>query len=371
MDRLSRVAARYSIALFQAIRSDLPIYLAAVAYLVAGFVFVSGIDHAAFGALKAYARHWSTNFGIVGPFFVTVGGLLHIVHRLNKRRSLAFRHMFAPDRVARFVAGTVLMMTAMLLFTSMFSSIKTSFPHGRGFPFDVAQADLDQLIHFGVDPWRLLYAVAQHPWVLRVVEVNYNVLWFLVCYFSLYWVATSPRANAFRVRFILSWFASWIVVGNIVAGTWLSAGPAFYAQVTGDIERFGGQMAFLASSATESSSAVKMQAYLWRLHESGNMGFGSGISAFPSMHVALITLITLYVNEFNPRIGRLLWIYVGFVMISSVYLGWHYAIDGYASLILVTAIYWALRKGMPLFARLRWRTPGMVAQPTNAFARNS
>lgn len=371
MDRMNRVATRYWMALLRAIRSDLPLYLVAAAYVIGGFLLVSGMDHTAFGALNAYARHWSANFGLVGPFFVTVFGLLHIVHRLDQRRSLAFRHMFAPDRVARFVAGTLLMLTAMLLFTSMFSSIKTSFPYGRGFPYDVTHANIDKMIHFGVDPWRLLYAVAQHPWVLRLAEMNYNVLWFLVCYFSLYWVVTSPRASRFRVRFVLSWFASWILVGNVVAGMYLSAGPAFYAHVTGDTERFGGQMAFLASSATETSSAVNMQNYLWRLHETGNMGFGSGISAFPSMHVALITLITLYINEFNPKIGRYLWIYVAFVMMSSVYLGWHYAIDGYVSLVMVTAIYWALRKGMPLFARLRWRAPVLQPESVEAFARNS
>jgi hypothetical protein len=369
MDRLSRVAARYTSALLDVLRSDLPLYLVAGVYVLCGFFFVAGMDQLAFGGLRAYAHQWTTNFGLVAPFVVTVGGLLHIVHRLNHRRGLALRHMFAPRRVARFVGGTILMMTAVLLFTSMFSSIKTSFPLANGFPHDIAHADIDKALHFGVDPWRLLYAFGQHEWLLRAIEVNYNVLWFIFCYFTLYWIATSPRADKFRTRFILSWFASWILVGNVAAGTWLSAGPAYYGAVTGDTARFGDQLAFLATSAGQTSSAATVQNYLWRLYEGGQMGIGSGISAFPSMHIALIVLITLYVNEFAPRIGRFLWLYVAFVMMSSVYLAWHYAIDGYASLIMVTAIYWALRKGMPLFARLRWRPTAPAAD--QVLARNS
>ena len=112
-------------------------------------------------------------------------GGVHIIIRLNKRRSLAFRAMFAPKRVGRFVAGTILLLTAVLLFTTIFSAVKTSFPIDSGFRFDVAQADIDKAIHFGVDPWRLLYAVAEHPLVLRIVETNYSVLWFIICYFAL------------------------------------------------------------------------------------------------------------------------------------------------------------------------------------------
>lgn len=369
MDRLSRVAARYTSAFIAVLRSDLPLYLVAAAYVLCGFVFVAGMDQLAFGGLNAYARQWTTNFGIVAPVVVTILGLLHIVHRLNARRGLALRHMFAPRRVARFVGGTVLMMTAVLLFTAMFSSIKTSFPLAHGFTHDIVHADFDKALHFGVDPWRLLYAFGQYEWLLRAIEINYNVLWFVFCYFTLYWVATSPRADKFRTRFFLSWFGSWILVGNVAAGTWLSAGPAYYGQVTGDTARFGEQMAFLASSAGETSSAVTVQHYLWRLYESGQMGIGSGISAFPSMHIALVTLITLYANELAPRFGRFLWIYVAFVMMSSVYLAWHYAIDGYVSAIMVTAIYWALRKGMPLFARLRWRSPAPASE--QVLARNS
>ena len=361
MDTIRPHASRYGAAFVAALRSDWPVYAAAALYLAWGYAFLAGLDHMAFGMLNAYYRAWSINFGALAPLFVTIIGIVHITLRLKGRKALGYRAMFAPRRVGRFLAGTVLLLTAALLFTTMFSSIKTSFPLAHGFIHDVAQADIDKAIHFGVDPWRLLYAVAQHPLVLRALELNYNAFWFIICYGALYWVATSPRADGVRVRYILTWFASWIVVGNLMAGTWLSAGPVYYGHVTGDTARFAEQLAFLATTAGQQNSAHNFQAYLWHLYSSGQVGIGSGISAFPSMHVALATLNALFIGEVSRRWAAVMWAYVVLIIMSSVYLGWHYAIDGYAAVATVAALHWALRRLLPTLARLRWRAPAAAA----------
>lgn len=367
MDRTRPLAARYADALWRAVRSDWPIYAFASAYFTLGYLYVAHKGQLAWSMLAAYFDAWAVNFGVIGPIFVTLIGVIHIVVRLNHRRSLAYRHMFAPRRVARFVAGTLLLLTAVLLFTVMFSSIKTTFPVEHGFLFDVAQADIDKAIHFGTDPYRLLYAIAEHPLVLRIVEANYNVVWFVICYFTLYWVCTSPRTEGMRVRYVLTWMVSWAVIGTLMAGYWISAGPAYYGLVTGDHARFADQIAFLATTAEEKNSAHAFQAYLWTIYTTGKVGIGSGISAFPSVHVAVTVINALFIGEVSRRFGLLMWAYVGFIILSSVYLGWHYAIDGYVSVVAVTAIYWALRKGLPTLARLRWKTP---AQASGAVARN-
>ncbi|KKB84886.1 hypothetical protein VW29_08625 [Devosia limi DSM 17137] len=364
MDRHERTARQYLAALRSAIGADLPLYIIAALYVIGGYMLMAGMEQTAFGTLNAYYFAWSINFGIAAPIFVAVIGFSHITIRLNRRRALAYRAMFAPARVARFAAGTILLLTALLLFTTMFSSIKSTFPLASGFLFDVAQADIDKAIHLGTDPWRYLYAIAQHPIVLRVVEFNYNVVWFILCYFTLYWVVTSPRADQFRLRYVLTWMLSWVIIGNLIAGTWLSAGPAFYGLVTGDTERFGEQLAFLGITAGERNSAHNLQAYLWDLYETGNVGIGSGISAFPSIHVAMVVLNALFIGELSHRLGALMWCYVAFIIMSSVYLGWHYAIDGYVSVVAVLVIYWALRKLLP---KIAMRANAAVTEPvTNA-----
>ncbi|MNI64247.1 PAP2 superfamily protein [compost metagenome] len=109
------------------------------------------------------------------------------------------------------------------------------------------------------------------------------------------------------------------------------------------------------------SSAAEYQTYLWALHESGSAGFGSGISAFPSIHVGLITLNALFLNGYSRRLGVVAFAYVAFIQISSVYLGWHYAIDGYVSMTVVVAAYYALTA----FLKRRWeRTHPTVTVPS-------
>lgn len=309
------------------------------------------------GMLDHYLFSWTVHFGFVGPFVAFTFGVIHIAIRMKGRKRLAYRTMLAPRRLGRYVAGTVFLMTGGLLFVSTFSSIKTSFPAAHGFVFDRLHADWDKALHFGVDPFHYLYSFGQHTWLLRAIEINYSVLWFVICYFALYFVMTSSRTDAIRVRFALTWFGSWIIVGTAMAGLWLSAGPVYYGRVTGDTARFAEQLAFLSTTSSQTSSASSFQRYLWALHESGQLGLGSGISAFPSMHVALITVVALYAGERSTRLGLLAWSYTAIITFSSVYLGWHYAIDGYVSVLVTTALYWFQRKLVPLFARLRFGLP--------------
>ena len=115
--------------------------------------------------------------------------------------------------------------------------------------------------------------------------------------------------------------------------------------MTGDHTRFAELLAFLAQSPLDASVIVS-QRYLWLIHENHLQGLGGGISAFPSVHVALVTMNALFVIERSRFWGILAFGYVAFVLASSVYLGWHYAIDGYASIVLVTAAHFGLRRFM-------------------------
>lgn len=366
----SQTRQRYLTEFLSALRSDLPLYIMTGSFFLVGTLYVVATGHDVLGMLDNYAFKWSVNFGIFGPLFVFTIGAIHIAMRTSGRKILAYRTMFWPRRLARYIAGTVFLMTGGLLFTSTFSSIKTSFPERAGFPLDQLHADIDKMLHFGIDPFHLLYSFSKHEWVLRVIEMNYNVVWFIVCYFVLYFVVTSPRTNAVRLRFAFTWFGSWIVVGTILASQFLSAGPIYYGRVTGDVARFAEQNAFVTLTSHLPGSASTFQEYLWYLHSSGQLGLGSGISAFPSMHVALITVIALFAGEYSRKLGAIVWAYVALIQFSSVYLGWHYAIDGYVSLVVVTGLYWALRKLWPVLPRLRWHTPVPQPQDTPVFARS-
>jgi hypothetical protein len=324
-----------------AIRADAAVYATLVIYLVVGAAYVLANNGMLLGALDIYAHTCLVTYGMILPFIVLLTGIARITHHLDQRRFLAYRFMFGPRRVARFLAGTLLMMLVLLPFEAMFASIKTTISD-HGFPYDKALADLDRSLHLGHGISWYLAPLRIEP-ILRAVEFNYDVVWFVICFGILYWVAISPRAEGMRGRYLATFFLVWVVVGNIAAAMLPTAGPAFYGEVTGDPARFEKLREFVNSTAGWFSSAADEQRYLWALHTSGTSGFGSGISAFPSVHVALIAMNAFFVTEYSRRLALAAWAYVVLIMLSSVYLGWHYGVDGYVALGLAAAIYYPVR----------------------------
>lgn len=325
---------------------DRLIYAVVGLYAVAASAVLVTTGTASAFAYLAYLPTWPFIFFVLFPFIYLMLGILQVVHRLDSRRSLAFRGMLSAARLGHVAAG-LLLLAAMMVFQGTFTSIKNALPIWRnGFPQDRAQADLDALLHLGRDPWLYLHDIAGNGVARAIVEWNYNQGWFIVCFSALFWVAVSREARSIRTRYFLCYLVCWIVIGNVLAGLFLSAGPAFYGHVTGDTARFGALMAFLDQGAGGAHSAVTVQHYLWSLHNAGTSGIGSGISAFPSMHVSLVTLNALFLFEHRRRLGLAAFAYVAFVVASSVYLGWHYAIDGYAAIAVTAAIYLAIRRLM-------------------------
>lgn len=347
------------------VRADAPLYLFIAVYTIVGLSILDLADASNQSAYAIYVGRWLLLFAFMLPAIALLLDYARLVHRVDRRRSLAGRHVFSVARLGRLFSGMVLLQ-AMVLFQGTFTSLKNVLPLWQGgFLHDGVQADIDRLLHFGVDPWRWLYRVGAHDWIRAVVEWNYNVLWFVVCFSALFYVATSPRAEGIRVRYLFSFMLVWIVLGNLLAGLFISAGPAFYGLVTGDEARFAEQLAFLARSADSPNSAASYQAYLWHLHATGEPGFGSGISAFPSVHVGLITLNALFFAERGRKLGIAAFVYVALIIASSVYLGWHYAIDGYVAVAVVLAIYFALRKlAVPLVGAPQ--RPAAAAEPAEA-----
>lgn len=339
-----REAAEHTIRL---IRDDAGLYLVILLYTAAGLALLAATGAAGHATYGVYLVRWIVTFAMVFPAIALLIDLLLVVHRFDDRRRLAMRSAFSIRRIACLLSGMALMMM-MMLFQGTFTSLKSAMTFWQGgFLHDRVQADIDRWLHFGVDPWRLLYAFGEHEMVRRIVEVNYNMVWFLICFGALFFVLTSPRMRAVRARYLVCFMLIWVICGNLVAGLFLSAGPAFYGAVTGDVERFAGQMAFLAQGIGQPHSAATYQNYLWSLHDGGTTGFGSGISAFPSVHVAMIAMIAMFLAEHSRRLAMLAFAYVAFIVASSVYLAWHYAIDGYVSIAMVVVIHLLVRRFMP------------------------
>lgn len=321
------------------IREDRIIYAVVLVHAAVAVAAIWSTGVSSAFAYLAYFPTWPFVFLVFFPILYGLLVTLRVVHRLERRRVTATRLILSDKRMAHFGAGLVLL-CAIMVFQGTFTSFKNAFPTWwGGFPFDVFQADLDKSLHFGSDPWHYLYAIGESGIVRAFIEWNYNQGWFILCFSALFWVAVSYETRAIRTRYFLCYVLLWIIVGNVFAGLFLSAGPAFYGNVTGDTVRFAGQMAFLGESSEGMHSAVRMQHYLWATQQRGEAGFGSGIAAFPSMHVALVTLNALFLYAHSRKAGLLAFGYVGLIIASSVYLAWHYAIDGYFAVVVTVIVY--------------------------------
>jgi hypothetical protein len=136
-----------------------------------------------------------------------------------------------------------------------------------------------------------------------------------------------------RARVFLAYFVCWVVLGTLGATMLSSAGPV-YLQRLGISDQYSPLMEYLRTFDLE---VLNSQEALW-LGYVGQVQPG-GISAMPSMHVAIPALFTLSVWRWRwlRIVGTGLTI---LTLIATVHLGWHYALDGYVSIAAAAVIWW-------------------------------
>jgi hypothetical protein len=215
-------------------------------------------------------------------------------------------------------------------------------PDITDFRWDERFAAMDAAIHLGRDPWRLLQPVLGHHAVTRAIQVFYTAGWLLALCSMPAIVAASRRLSHVRLRFFLTYAFCWTVLGVLLAGVFMSAGPIYYGEVTGDVARFAPQIDYLAFSQGAAHSSYDVQQTLWALHELDRVELGTGISAFPSLHVAMATLFMLVGWSVNRTWGIVGTVFLVLTQIGSVHLAWHYAVDGYFSFLTVMAVWFVL-----------------------------
>ena len=76
-------------------------------------------------------------------------------------------------------------------------------------------------------------------------------------------------------------------------------------------------------------------------HQGKENGLGAGITAMPSMHVAMAFLFWLAMRRVSPLLGKTFFAYFVITWISSVHLAYHYGVDGLVSVVAVLAIWWS------------------------------
>lgn len=272
-----------------------------------------------------------------------IGHSVYVMVRVRPKRLVAYLYSEWRDKflcLDRVVGGGIVFLF-LPLFMSAFSSFKIIIPVVNPFLWDGLFASLDFNIHGGMMPWQIVQPFLGYPFLSNSINVMYN-LWLFIMYGVLMWQIFCSGNKTIRMQFLLSYLILWIVLGSILAAIFSSVGPCYYGYAMNGENPFAGLMDYLYF-AQESYPmwALDVQQELWDGYQSTTPAPGSGISAMPSLHIATSVLFALVGWRYCNSLG---WVLTGFAIIvgvGSVHLGWHYAIDGYVS-VLLTLLIWKL-----------------------------
>lgn len=273
-------------------------------------------------------------------FIIASAHALWLIARVRPQRPIGFLadRLFGQAFRAR-LRQTWPLIAASIVFMPTFSAMKSAIPLFNAYSWDATLIVADRQLHGGVDPWRLLLPFVGYPFVTSAISVAYQA-WLLLLYAGTIYFLFYVDDRALRSRYFLANLGIWTVVGVLLAILFASVGPCFVGPLLGN-PYFDGQMAYLHHANEHYPVMVlPVQKLLLEWQLAHSHGLGSGITAMPSMHVAQAFLFFLAARHASKMLGRFFMAFFCIILVGSVHLGYHYALDGYVS-VLITAIIWA------------------------------
>jgi hypothetical protein len=279
------------------------------------------------GMLLAYAGQMAI---IPIALLVTLPIAALLVHR---KAPFAYIRDLAKKSLARFLAVAAVFCAGIAAFTTYKIGIPSLVP----FYADPMLADLDAMLHGG-NPGEFVHALVP-LFAAYTLGLLYGPIWFVLWFGLIAFVALN-ESKALRQRYF--WSRAMVVglLGTFAAIAFSSVGPVLYEQVYRS-DRFGPLMASINETAVGEYMRFA-SGYLYDTYIHGGGQAGAGISAMPSMHLAIVTLNALMLTSLSRILGGIAWAYLALILLGSVYLGWHYAIDGYFSIAVAGLIWFAV-----------------------------
>lgn len=235
--------------------------------------------------------------------------------------------------------------STLIILIPSFNVFKQTVLSERNFTTDPLLTNLDNLIFQG-NPGAILHSFIGSLNTTLFFD-NLYWIWFIPMIFGVF-VVSLNSSPTLRIRYMNCYVFSWVFIGSILAYLFPSAGPCFYIEF---IDPNYTQHAQFINKIydyhqEEKIHALILQKHLLNAFYEKNIILGAGISAMPSVHVALAMVFSLASFTLNKWLGYLMTIYALLIWIGSIYLGWHYFLDGLVSIILII-LFW--KKSMLFF----------------------
>ena len=270
-----------------------------------------------------------------------LGHTIYVMVVIHPKRLISYlfqewqNRFLKPQRLI----NTFFVLLLLPLFMSAFSSFKSLIPVINPFLWDETFQYVDHFIHFGHHPWELIQPYLDQPISSFRINFIYH-LWVFVMNGMLLWQICTLKDSLLRMQFLLCFLLLWVVLGSVLATIFASVGPCYYGEVVVGINPYEDLLGYLWDAHNyQTLWALDMQKKLWDGYQLAAVTQGSGVSAMPSLHVATSVLFALLAWRTNKALGVLLTGFCCLIFIGSIHLGWHYAIDGYVSIIMTLLIW--------------------------------
>lgn len=274
----------------------------------------------------------SRRFGLY-PFELVTLAMLAVALVALRRRAAAWwrgeprawlRDAFAPASLL-LLARTWL---ALAVVTYAYTFVKVSVPVMNERLHDGTLERLDRLAHFGLSPTVFAVELVRDTPLARWLDVYY-LLWLtmiLVFQSATFWSPSALRRRNFSLACALLWFAGgWLYVAVPALGP-CYATPEVYAPIRAELP-----------------GASALQARLWhnyRVVVASRDGARReiqpllAVAAMPSLHVGGLWLLALWSKRHARRLFVPAALATTLTFFGSLVTGWHWAVDGYAGMLL-------------------------------------
>lgn len=228
-----------------------------------------------------------------------------------------------------------------IITSTSFTVYKGSAIGANGYGFDATFISWDQAIFGGYHAWEWTHSIFSTPEATKWIDFLYHPAFYPML-IGFFYCTVAHSYKELRHTYIVSYLASFLIIGMIMANALHSAGPVFDGVFYGDGSTFAPLIDRRIEQLSGESGPVTSAAlinYLSTLNQNGEIRMGAGISAMPSMHIVLVLLWLFPAWHLNKYLGVLLAFYTAIIWVGSVHLGWHYFVDGLVSLVVVSVIW--------------------------------
>jgi membrane-associated phospholipid phosphatase len=218
-----------------------------------------------------------------------------------------------------------------------FGMLKNLIPHVNANVYDDAFAAVDRLVCGGVLCSQALHsALGTSPSTIDVISEHYFWYYPYMSLVGFIFVVAASRELAHEYLFA---FVSLFLMGTVIIYLGPTWGPVYFQPELFDFMKH--------------SELAGLQQNLWKMKmtldaDPQNREAIFMISGFPSLHIAVVTVGSIYLGRLSRWLARGSWIFLALTFNSTLYLGWHYLLDDLGALGLVCLCVLMAKK-------LRWK----------------